>query len=369
MSKNKKFLIINIFGIGDVLFTTPMIRSIKNAYPDAAIGYICNQRAFPVLEHHPDINHFHIYERDFFRQVGRLSRRDLIKAYFRFIREIRSQHYDTVFDLSLSTFMNWVTVLAGIRRRVGYHYKNRSPFLTMSVRLKGYEGKHVVEYYLDLVARAGIPVSSQRLEVSIPDADRQWVQRLIKEIDFKSMAYLICLVPGGGASWGKDAGYKRWPPQRWAELADKMIEELGANVILLGSEDEISIGREICAAMKRQPLDMIGRLNLGQYLAFMTHCQLAVVHDGGPLHMAVAAGVPTVSIFGGVDEKVYGPYPATGHAVVTHAVSCRPCYREFRRPPCEHIRCLNEMSVAEVFEPVQRHVAATKQNPITRMIK
>jgi len=362
MKKNKKFLIINIFGIGDVLFTTPMIRCIKNAHPDAVIGYVCNQRAFPVLEHHPDISHFHIYERDFFRQVGQLSHRDLIKAYYRFIKEIRDQHYDTVFDLSLSPFMNWVTVLAGIHRRIGYNYKNRSLFLTMPVRFKGYEDKHVVQYYLDLVARAGIPVSSQRLEVNVSEGDRQWVHRLVKEIDFKSSAYLVCLVPGGGASWGKDAGYKRWPPQRWAELANKIIEELEANVILLGSEDEEPLGREICEAMKRQPLNMIGRLSLGQYLAFLSGCQLAVVHDGGPLHMAVAAGVPTVSIFGGVDEKVYGPYPPEGHTVVTHAVPCRPCYRKFRRQPCDNVQCLNEMSVAEVFEPIQRLLKAAKQN-------
>ena len=69
--------------------------------------------------------------------------------------------------------------------------------------------------------------------------------------------------------------------------------------------------------------------------------------------MAVAAGAKTVSLIGPVDENIYGPYPMTGHGVVTKEIACRPCYRKFRRADCDHISCLRQITVDEVFKKVE----------------
>ena len=87
--------------------------------------------------------------------------------------------------------------------------------------------------------------------------------------------------------------------------------------------------------------------------ALFEQCRLAIVNDAGPLHVAVAVGVKTVSIFGPVDPKIYGPYPAEGHSVVQKDLPCQPCYRRFCMANCEHISCLSELSVEEVYRKVK----------------
>ena len=78
-----------------------------------------------------------------------------------------------------------------------------------------------------------------------------------------------------------------------------------------------------------------------------------IVNDGGPLHIAVAAGVQTASIFGSVDETVYGPYPIGSHIVIKKEIACRPCYQRFRKAACGHISCLNQITVEEVLERIE----------------
>jgi hypothetical protein len=80
--------------------------------------------------------------------------------------------------------------------------------------------------------------------------------------------------------------------------------------------------------------------------------------------MAVAAGARTASIFCPVNEKIYGPYPPQGHTIMTHDVSCRPCYRRFRRASCDHISCLARLSVEEAFQQVEGMLTATLKNEI-----
>jgi ADP-heptose:LPS heptosyltransferase len=78
-----------------------------------------------------------------------------------------------------------------------------------------------------------------------------------------------------------------------------------------------------------------------------------IVNDGGPLHVAVAAGVQTVSIFGPVDENVYGPYPIGSHIVIKKEIACRPCYQRFRKAVCGHISCLSQITVEDVLERIE----------------
>ena len=126
-----------------------------------------------------------------------------------------------------------------------------------------------------------------------------------------------------------------------------------APIILLGDEKELALCQQIAGLMKHQGILACGRTTVGQCAALFKQCALAIVNDGGPLHIAVASGIPTVSIFGPVDENVYGPYPRANHVVVTHELACRPCYRQFRRASCDHISCLQTIEVEDVLRKVE----------------
>jgi lipopolysaccharide heptosyltransferase II len=312
----KKILIINPFGIGDVLFTTPLISNIKRAYPQASIHYLTNPRSSDVLKNNSKIEKILIYERDAFLAVYKRSFVEFVKKWIDFLNEVKAGRYDAVLDLSLDRGMNILTMAAGIKQRIGFNYKNRGLFLTRKIPFSGYEGKHVVEHYFRLLESSGIPVIDKNLELTVPPEDIQEAKDWRSHEALAFTQLLIAVFPGGGASWGKSAHFKRWPVEKYVKLVDKMIEKFDAHIILMGNSEE----RDLCGQISRvSPTNthvVAGDLSLTQSAALLKQCRLAVVNDGGPLHVAVASGVTTVSIFGPVDDRVYGPYPPGRHFVV-----------------------------------------------------
>ncbi len=348
----KKILIINIFGIGDVLFTTPLISNLKSHTPDSFIGYIANKRAAAVLTGNPKVDKVFIYEKDDYTDLYRKSKIAFIKKLSTALAEIKKEKFDLVIDLSLHKHASFLMWLIGIKQRMGFNYKNRSPFLTKKIRLEGYEGKHVVDHYLSLLEEIGISAAHETLELFPSKADQKKAEDWLKNQGIRPGELIVGIVPGGGASWGKAATYKRWPAIKYAELADKMVEKFSAKIILMGDIFEQELCLQVKKAMRQKAFEVQGETTLGEFAALLAKCRLAIVNDGGPLHIAVAAGTKTVSIFGPVDDKVYGPFPSKGHAVVTSDVSCRPCYRRFRVADCEHHNCLNLININQVLEKV-----------------
>jgi lipopolysaccharide heptosyltransferase II len=350
----KKILVINIFGIGDVLFTTPLIANLKAIFPEAQIGYLCNRRSYTVLENNPHIGKIFIYERDEFDKIRQSSQFAYVKALFRFWDEIKKEKYDCVFDVSLSSLTSYFSAWAGIPRRIGFNYKNRSPLLTDRFVLKGYEARPVVEYYLDLLRNVGLEAEKNRLEIYLTPKEEQFAEDTINMSGFKKYKRTIGLVPGGGASWGKDALFKRWSTENYAKLADKIVENTDAAFILFGDKNEDALCQELSAHLKDRALNLCGKTTIKQMAALSKRCDLMILNDGGPLHISVAAGAKTLSFFGPVDESVYGPFPREGHHVLTAKVACRPCYRSFRRASCEHISCLRDLTVEDAYTAVKR---------------
>ncbi|MFA5059098.1 MAG: lipopolysaccharide heptosyltransferase II [Candidatus Omnitrophota bacterium] len=352
-SKNK-ILIINIFGIGDILFTTPLLKNIKSHDPDSFVGYVCNKRTAPLLSENTRIDKLFIYERDEFQAVYRRSKIAFLKKMISFLREIKKENFDLAINLSFNNSTSFLLWAAGIKKRVGFNYRNRSWFLTRKIFLRnGYEGRHVAEYYLDLLKELGIPTPYKEFELVLSDSDKIWAEEFLSKANISPKKPLIVIIPGGGASWGKDASFKRWTSENFAILADKMIEKFSAAVILLGDLKEKSLCDHIAQTMKNAPAAICNEITITQCAALLARSSLVVANDGGPLHVAVAVRAKTVSIFGPVDEKVYGPYPAQGHEIVTKDLVCRPCYRQFRMARCEHHSCLNLITVDEVLRKVE----------------
>lgn len=354
LNNPKKILFINIFGIGDVLFTTPLAANIKRLFPQAEIGYVCNNRSFPVLENNPHIHKTFIYERDEFYAVYKLSPFAYARKVTHFWGEIKKERYDCVFDFSLNSFMSFSSFLIGIPRRIGFNYKNRSPWLSDAVVLDGYEDRHVVEYYLDLLKTIAASPKERQLQISLMQADNDFANEFFKKNGIKDKINLVGIVPGGGASWGKEAQFKRWESGQYANLADKIVEKSGSQIILFGDKSEQGLCQSVVEKMKNKPVNACGQTSVRQMAALAKRAGLMVVNDGGPLHIAVAAGVKTLSIFGPVDPKVYGPYPADGHRVVVKGLACQPCYRKFRKSDCGHLSCLKELTVGDVFAQAEK---------------
>jgi ADP-heptose:LPS heptosyltransferase len=121
----------------------------------------------------------------------------------------------------------------------------------------------------------------------------------------------------------------------------------------MGDSKEEGLCREV-VSLAHFPLHFaVGETTILGLAALLLLARGAIVNDGGPLHVAVAVGVNTVSIFGPVDPQVYGPYPVANHTVAQKGLPCQPCYRRFRMSQCSHVSCLRDLSVEEVYRKVQ----------------
>jgi len=350
-----RILIVNPFGIGDVLFSTPLISNLRIACPESYIAYICNVRAKDVLYSNPDLNKIFVFEKDEHRKLWSQSKLQTIKKFILFLLQIRKEKFDLVIDLSLGHQYSLFLMLIGVRMRIGYDYRNRGRFLTHKINIVGYEDKPIADYYLDLLRFLDIKPKRVPLTMNILGENKERADEFFKNNNLKEQDLIVGIIPAGGASWGRNFSYRHWPWQHYAELANMLISNLGAKVILFGDLSEREICQKIKGAMREKPIDACGKTSLKQFAALLSRCNLVVCNDGGPLHVAVSQDVKTVSVFGPVDQKVYGPYPPSfKHMVVTKSIACRPCYRKFKLALCRsERRCIRSILAQEVFDVIK----------------
>ena len=341
--KPKNVLIINTFGIGDVLFSTPLINAIKSNLSSSKIHYICNQRNVELMKNNPNIESVLVFEKDDFRDVSKESKIKFVKKLVKFIRDIRALDIDTAIDLTLNYQMSLILMIAGVKMRLGYDYKNRGKFLTHKIPLSGFSDKHVALYYLDLLKYLGMDISGQHRLCSYASIkEEKMAEEFLRQNNFAGKK-LIGIAAGGGKSWGPDAIYRRWGVDNFIYVGKKLSEMDNVGIVLLGTGEEKEICDKIQKGIGRNTLSLCGKTDINCLLAIIKKCKVVLCNEGGILHISVGLGVSTVSLFGPVDDKVYGPFPVSDShkVVVAEGVTCRPCYRNFKHDLCDAQNCLN----------------------------
>ena len=161
---------------------------------------------------------------------------------------------------------------------------------------------------------------------------------------------------GAGASFGTA---KRWPADRFGELARRLNQELGAASIFFGSREESPLVESLLPKAGDASISLAGKTSLEEFIRFVPGCDLYVTNDTGTMHLAAALGVPTLAIFGPTDER--GTRPLGPRAqVVTGAAFCRPC--KLRHCPIDH-RCMTSISVETVFQAARLALSGAAPAP------
>ncbi|MFH1782729.1 MAG: glycosyltransferase family 9 protein [Candidatus Omnitrophota bacterium] len=351
----KRILIINPFGIGDVLFSTPLVSVLKKADSKSYIAYICNIRTKEILETNTDIDEVFVFDRGEYRALWKRDKVGSLRKIIDFWMKIKKRNIDIVVDLSLGKEYAFLSWLIGIKERIGFNYKGRGRFLTGKTPFFGFNDKPVAEYYLDLICSRidlsrfkGIKTTLITLK-----EDKEYIDSFLKTSGIGHEDVLIGIAPGGGVSFGKEkGGMRRWPADKFSLLADKLIEKFNAKVVFIWGPGEEGLVEDIKNSMERKTL-IAPRTTVRQMAELCKRLKLFICSEGGPLHIASSQGIKTVSIFGPVDESVYGAYPSgLANISVTKEVDCRPCYKRFKVPECSHKRCLETLSVDDVFDKV-----------------
>ncbi|MCM8813112.1 MAG: lipopolysaccharide heptosyltransferase II [Candidatus Omnitrophica bacterium] len=349
----RRILVINPFGIGDVLFTTPVLRALRSAYPDSFLAYLCSRSSEPVLRHNPHIQTFLLYTRGEFKIARRSSYRAYMRLFSAAARDIRRLHFDCAVDLSLVGQYSFFLWLLGVRERRGFDYRGRGRFLTHKIPLSGFAGQPVLAYYESLLRQMGIPLPQRQTEVFLTAEERAAAADFLQRSGIPANRPCLGVVPFGGGSWGPDAEKKQWPLPRFAEAARHCARRFQCAILIFGTAADRAAAEALrqAIALPEQTRNLAGTTDVRRLMAVLERCAAVVGNDSGPLHIAAALGKKTLTLFGPADEVVYGPAgDARRNQIITAAVPCRPCYRQFRAPACSADgRCLRDISVGQVI--------------------
>ena len=266
-----RLLFVTLSNIGDLVMTTPALRALHDAYPDARIDIVADPRSSELLTHCP-------YLGDLLHRIKRDGKAGLLQL----VRTLRRRRYDAIVDLR-TDFLPWL--LRGARRSARWQARDYGP--------------HAVEQHF-AVARRVLPAAC-----AIPDTFI-WTAAA----DDARAATLLAPVPGPrrlvlapGANWPG----KRWPVAHYAALANELREDFDS-LVLLGSAADVAEAGTQLEALALPTLNLMGRTSLLEATAIMRQATLFVGNDSGLGHLASAAGIPSVTVFGPGRPARYRPW-------------------------------------------------------------
>ncbi|MFH1128938.1 MAG: glycosyltransferase family 9 protein [Candidatus Omnitrophota bacterium] len=337
MKKSKRIVIFNVNWLGDVLFSTATIRNIRRNYPNSYLACIIPSRCYLLLKDNPYLDEIIVYdEKDRHRSV--VSKID-------FIRLLKFKKFNTAILLHGSLTRALICKLAGIRERIGYDTKKRGFLLTKKIKSPDRDSLHRIDYYLNIVEKAGFRIEDRYLDFIIRDEDENFVNEFFKKHAITKGSLVVGLNAGG--NWLP----KRWPKGHWLKLANLLTYELSAKVIITGSQLDIGLVQEITASMITKPIIACGLFNLKQLGALFKRLDLFISADTGPLHIANAVGAKRIiALFGPTDPLITGPFPIKNVTILQKKVGCKiPCYVT----GCLDNHCMKAITPEEVFEQVK----------------
>lgn len=328
-----RILIINVNWIGDVLFSSPFIRAIRRAYPESFISCMVPPRCREVLELNPNLNEIIIYDE---------------KKKLRILSEVRKRKFDTVIFLHRSFTAALLTCLSGIKERIGYYTKKRAFLLTKAVETPT-EEIHKIDYFLNIARAMGITDLARECEFYVSDSDIAYAGDLLKASGINEGDLVVAINPGG--NWGP----KRWPKENYAGLSGRLIEELGAKIIITGAQKDKTLAEDIILLMKKKAVvALCGKTTLKQLAAIFKRVNLLVSNDTGPMHIAVAMQAPTVALFGPTSPRITGPCGGGEFSVLWKMQECAtPCYNL----SCADNRCMKLITVEDVMTEARKLLA------------
>lgn len=351
VSDYRRILVMKFFGMGSILLASPMLRAIKARHPNATI-------AFLTFEANRDIvMRLGLVDEVYTLRTGSLCQfaGDLLRS----LLIIRRARYDVTMDMEFfSKFSTIITYLSGSPVRIGYFMRQlwRGDLLTEQIYYNHF--KHITEVIGALAAPLDVRITDgaiQRPLISASDLER--AAQLLAANGVGPDEMLIAF----NVNVSDLSLERRWPKEHFQQLAAALLLELDARLLFVGGSGDVAYVNEAIAPFmgNDRVVSLAGKSSLGELLGVMTHCDLFITNDSGPLHLAASLGIPTVSFFGPETPVLYGP--RGGDALIFHEeLYCSPCLNVFnvKTAPCAGRNlCLSAIQADTVLAGIRSHFA------------
>ena len=316
MSKFQKILIIRLSSIGDIVLCSPVIRSLKQARPEAELHFLTKKAYISLLEHNPYISKLHLWEGDF-QQTK---------------KELAGENFDLILDLHHNLRSIRLSVALGVKS-IRFPKQNLDKYLLVRFKWKLRPIRHVVERYGRVLESMNIELDQLGLELLYPpELDSKAAYILRKHHIRQPIAMVL----------GATHATKRWPSEHFIKLAELLQQP----IVLLGGPDTVREAEFISEQIDLPVLNAAGKYSVLLSAAIMKQCRFVITHDTGMMHIAAAFGMRIYSLWGNtVPEFGMIPYRTPHEILQVEGLSCRPCSKiGHSQCPKKHFRCMNELT-------------------------
>ncbi|MBI4844947.1 MAG: glycosyltransferase family 9 protein [Candidatus Omnitrophica bacterium] len=317
-SSGKKVLFVSLQGIGDLVMSLPAIRIAKEGLALSRIYVLTFKKNKEVITNVTEIEK--IFTVDIQDKNAYIIFIELIKL----VLTLRKERIDIAicaYPTGLRSAV--VAYLSGAKTRFGqklWALRKFSFLFTHKVTVE--QVKHAVELNIDLLRPLEIDVDifERDMSLHISDNERKFILEFKEKNSIKSSDLFICIHPGAG-KWGKS---RLWPYENFIQLTKRLIDELKARVVIIGSFNEEPIINKISSALSNQPIPFLN-MPLNIITALLEACDLFIGNNSGPMHISAAVNTATIGLFGDTDPLVHGPY-GYNNVIVRAGIDCSPCY-------------------------------------------
>ncbi len=338
----KRILVLRYRFIGDTILTVPFLRNLRRAEPDAHIAWVVAPGSSAVIQGIPYVDELIFWDPVTIHADSRGTHRTF-RDKLRFIRELRAQRFDRAYVLKRSLSSALMAFFSGARERTGFDTEGRGFLLTRRVPYR--HDRHEVENFLAVLRADGIEVVDDHLEYWTTQEEEARAADLLATHGAKESDKLVALHP-----------FASFPPRGWAlesfaELSARLAAA-GYRPLLLGAPADRACLEPVRGLFDPSCLDLVGAGNIRVTMALLRRAALFVGNDSGVMHLAAAAGIPLVALFGPQSPVKFGPWSKQAR-VIYKQFPCSPCRQKFftecepsaRQKPA----CVEAITVDEVF--------------------
>ncbi len=334
--ERKKILLVRTDRLGDVTLTTPAVAALRAAEPRAEIRFLTSAYARGVLENNPALDGI-ITDENFFATL----------------RELRRGRFDAAVIFFLNFRVALLALLAGIPLRVGPASKVWALLLNRRIRQRRSSvAKHEADYNLDLLAPLGVRPEPAAASIALTAPEKEAAARTLAALGLGPGDFIIGMHPGSSGS------ALNWPPGNFAALARSLLRNYDAKVLFTGSPAEARLLERVAAEVPEKTFVLREPLPLRHFIALIARCGLFVTNSTGPLHLAAAQGVATLSFFPPIkvcSPVRWGPYGGgLNRVLVPQGPACAAC----AGGKCPRYSCMAEITPEAAFREAAALLAA-----------
>lgn len=348
---SKRILLMRLGAYGDILMATPLLAALRTAYPDAYLTWLAGPTEFQSVDANPYLDELIVWDGAYIRSAWRHGR--IGPATVRALslwRELRRRRFDVFVSLQPEEWLLFIRA-SGAKQTIGIfntfarHWGEERNPQSRKRYTQSYSQPelHRIDQYLAVLEALDVPKpAAPQMTMGFTAADKIAAAYFLETQGIGVSEKVAVLAPL--TTWPT----KCWPSDRYAALADTLAVEQHCRVVLIGAKSEEETLRQIAGQMTAPGVIAAGALSFREAAALISHAQLLVSGDTGPMHVAAAVGTPQIALFGATSPAWYGPRTARAVSLL-HEVPCGPCdQKECSQTGENYLRCLNLIMADEV---------------------